>query len=84
MNMSPAMAARALQQGGGSVGMVAQASQQGAGGNSQGVSANTSPNANNKRRRTSVKAEPDGDGPPEVNGTKVKQSPRVGKRQKPQ
>ena len=83
MNMSPAMQARALQQGAGGVTMVTQASQQGNGNGSQGVSANASPN-HGKRRRASVKAEPDGDGPPEVNGVKVKASPKPGgKRQKP-
>ena len=85
IHMSPAMQQRALQQGAGGVAMVAQASQQGAGHGSQAVSASTSPNAtNNRKRRASVKAEPDGDGPPEVNGTKVKASPQVRKRQKPQ
>jgi hypothetical protein len=40
------------------------------------ASVNTSPNMNNKRRRSTVKMDmDDGDG---MNGTKVKQSPRVG------
>lgn len=71
MNMSPAMQAHGLQQG----------NQAG----SQGASANTSPQVTNKRRKPSgVKAEMDGDNAtPESNGPKVKQSPRVGKRQKP-
>lgn len=67
MNMSPAMHAHALQQSG----------------SSQGVSANTSPNVTNKRRRASqVKMEADGD-TPEANGPRVKQSPRVPKKAKP-
>lgn len=49
---------------------------------SSGPSANTSPNASNKRRRPSVKDEVD----VQVNGnpskTAVKPSPRIGKRQK--
>ncbi len=76
------------------VAMVAQQSQQGTNtSGSQGTSANTSPNATNKRRRPStVKVEGDdggGGGGTEVNGTgpggggKVKPSPRIGgKRQK--
>ena len=69
MNMSPAMQAHGLQNAAGS----------------QGPSANASPNVSNKRRRASgVKIEGDGDNAaPEPNGPKVKQSPRVGKRQKP-
>jgi len=72
--------------------MVAQQSQQGTNtSGSQGTSANTSPNATNKRRRPSaVKVEvDDGGGGTEINGTgpgggnKVKPSPRIGgKRQK--
>lgn len=72
--------------------MVATQSQQGtniSGGNSQGTSANASPNFTNKRRRASaVKVEGE-DGGVEVNGTgpaganKVKASPRNNvKRQK--
>lgn len=64
-------------------GMQLQQSQQGT--SSSGPSANTSPNASNKRRRPStVKAEEEG----QVNGvqpsgkTAVKPSPRIGKRQK--
>ncbi len=62
-------------------GMQLQQSQHGT--SSSGPSANTSPNASNKRRRPSaVKAEDDG----QVNGnqakTTVKPSPRIGKRQK--
>ena len=62
-------------------GMQLQQSQHGT--SSSGPSANTSPNASNKRRRPSaVKAEEEN----QVNGTQtkatVKQSPRVGKRQK--
>lgn len=80
---------------GAGVAMVAQQSQQGTNtSGSQGTSANTSPNATNKRRRPStVKVEGDegggGGGGTEVNGTgpgggsKVKPSPRIGgKRQK--
>jgi hypothetical protein len=65
-------------------GMQLQQSHQGTGTNSSGPSANTSPNASNKRRRPSaVKAEEDG----QVNGTQsknpVRPSPRIGgKRQK--
>ena len=95
MNMSPAMQNHALQnhmvQGQmppTSIGMVAQQSQQGTNTStgSQATSANTSPNATNKRRRASaVKLEGQEavDGP-EINGTgaKVKASPRVNKRQK--
>ncbi|KMP05343.1 hypothetical protein CIRG_05024 [Coccidioides immitis RMSCC 2394] len=75
----------------GPVAMVAQQSQQGTNtSGSQGTSANTSPNVNNKRRRAStIKMEADENGTAEVNGTgpnnavKVKASPRVGgKRQK--
>lgn len=63
-------------------GLIAQHSQQGPS-SSAGASANTSPNLNNKRRRSTVKVEGD-DGGGEVNGTgggggpKIKQSPRVG------
>ncbi|EAU38009.1 hypothetical protein ATEG_01252 [Aspergillus terreus NIH2624] len=56
----------------------------------QGHSASASPNVSNKRRRAStVKTEMDEGGGPEVNGAvgqgpkTVKQSPRVGKKQKP-
>ena len=98
MAMSPAVKGHGLPQGGGGPGpappggaaMVPQASQQGSssgggagGGGSQGTSANTSPHVTNKKRRASaVKVEMD-DGP-EMNGTKVKASPRMtgGKRQK--
>ena len=68
-NMSPAMQAHGLQQAA----------------VNQGVSATTSPNVNNKRRRPSGVKQEDGDnGSAEVNGPKVvKQSPRPGKRQKP-
>lgn len=56
--------------------MVAQHSQQGTN-NSATASVNTSPNVNNKRRRSAVK---DGDDVMDVNGAapKVKQSPRPG------
>ncbi len=75
-----------LQQPPTSVGMVAQQSQQGtnnSGTGSQGTSANASPNVNKRRRASAVKTEGD-DGGGEVNGVggKVKQSPRVPKRQK--
>lgn len=83
-----------MQQAPTSVGMVAQASQQGTntsgGTGSQVTSANASPNVQNKRRRpsTMLKVEgEDGGGPVGVNGVtlpeKVKASPKVGvKRQK--
>ena len=68
--------------------LMAQHSQQGTS-SSQGTSVSTSPNVQNKRRRPSgVKAESDeGGGVTEANGitgggSKVKASPRVGKRQK--
>jgi hypothetical protein len=70
----------------GPVAMVHQHSQQGSNlSGSQGASANTSPNATNKRRRPSgIKLEEDGGG--EINGAvgnKVRPSPRIGgKRQK--
>ena len=88
LNMSPALQNHMVPPT--SVGMVAQASQQGtntsAGTGSQGTSANTSPNMTNKRRRPSgVKIEgEDGGGDGGVNGvgSKVKASPRVTKRQK--
>ncbi len=75
-----------LQQPPTSVGMVAQQSQQGtnnSGTGSQGTSANASPNVNKRRRASAVKTEGD-EGGGEVNGigVKVKQSPRVPKRQK--
>lgn len=54
-------------------GMVAQHSQQGTSSTMSGASANTSPNVNNKRRRSTVKVEGD-----EGGGEKVKASPRVG------
>lgn len=88
---SPAQHQNNLPPGAG-VAMVAQQSQQGTNtSGSQGTSANTSPNATNKRRRPStVKVEvDDGGGSAEVNGTgpggghKVKPSPSMGaKRQK--
>ena len=62
--------------------MVPQHSQQGT--NSSGPSANTSPNVNNKRRRSTVKMEGDeggGDGAP--GAQRVKPSPRMGKKGKP-
>lgn len=69
MSMSPAMQVHVLQQGVGGSGV---------------PSANTSPNAPNKRRRTSqVKMELDVESSSDINGAKVKQSPRVGKRAKP-
>ena len=69
-----------------SVSMVAQQSQQGtnnSGTGSQGTSANASPNVNKRRRASAVKIEGD-EGGGEVNGVvgKVKQSPRVPKKQK--
>ena len=75
-----------LQQPPTSVGMVAQQSQQGtnnSGTGSQGTSANASPNVNKRRRASAIKTEGD-EGGGEVNGVggKVKQSPRVPKRQK--
>ena len=88
---SPAQNSNHIPPGAG-VAMVAQQSQQGTNtSGSQGTSANTSPNATNKRRRPSaVKVEADdggGAGGTEVNGTgpgggsKVKPSPRI-KRQR--
>ncbi len=65
---------------------VAMASQQSQQGSSSGVSATTSPNVNNKRRRPSLKEEEgqsNGTGPGIGSGNKVKPSPRIGgKRQK--
>lgn len=69
-------------------GMSLQQSQQGS---SSGVSTNTSPNVNNKRRRPSLKEEEgvqvNGTGTPNQGaganaGNKIKPSPRIGKRQK--
>ena len=69
MSMSPAMQAHTLQQGIGGSGA---------------PSANTSPNARGKRRRASqVKMELDAESSSDINGGKVQQSPRVGKRAKP-
>jgi len=59
--------------------MMPQHSQQGT--NSSAASANTSPQVNNKRRRSTVKMEGD-DGGAEV-GHKVKPSPRMPKKPKP-
>ena len=75
-----------MQQPATGVSMVAQQSQQGtnnSGTGSQGTSANASPNVNKRRRASAVKTEGD-EGGGEVNGItgKVKQSPRVTKRQK--
>lgn len=75
---------------GGSVPMAPQQSQPGTNtSGSQGTSANTSPNVNNKRRRSTVKLEDESSATADVNGSnapptsKVKASPRVGgKRQK--
>lgn len=58
--------------------MMPQHSQQGT--NSSAASANTSPNVNNKRRRSTVKLEGDEEGP---NATRVKPSPRNPKKGKP-
>ena len=59
--------------------MMPQHSQQGT--NSSAASANTSPQVNNKRRRSTVKLEAEeGDG---GGGQKVKPSPRMGKKNKP-
>ena len=70
MNMSPAMQAHGLQQGNAT--------------GSQGASASASPSVSNKRRRASgVKVEDGDNAAPESEGTKVKPSPRVNKRQKP-
>lgn len=65
--------------------MVPQHSQQGT--NSSAASANTSPNMNNKRRRSTVKLEgEDGaiiaDGPP-ANQARIRPSPRMNKKSKP-
>lgn len=64
--------------------MVPQHSQQGT--NSSAASANTSPNVNNKRRRSTVKDEDLG-GPPDAgpgpNQQRVKPSPRMTKKAKP-
>lgn len=57
--------------------MMLQHSQQGT--NSSTVSADTSPQVNNKRRRSTVKMEEDGGG----GEGKVKPSPRIGKKVKP-
>ena len=93
LHMSPAMQQnhmgnpnQMLQQPPTSVSMVAQQSQQGtnnSGTGSQGTSANASPNVNKRRRASAVKTEGD-EGGGEVNGiiAKVKQSPRVPKKQK--
>lgn len=60
--------------------MMPQHSQQGT--NSSAASANTSPNTNNKRRRSTVKLEDDGpDG--QNAGQRVKPSPRMNKKSKP-
>lgn len=59
-------------------GMVPQHSQQGT--NSSAASANTSPNVNNKRRRSTVKVEGDDAG---EGGNRVKPSPRMPKKAKP-
>ena len=71
----------------GPVAMVHQQSQQGSNmSGSQGTSANTSPNVTNKRRRPSAVKQEGEEGGADLNGitnSKVKQSPRVGKRQKP-
>lgn len=58
--------------------MVPQHSQQGT--NSSAASANTSPNVNNKRRRSTVKDE---DSAPDGAGPRVKPSPRMTKKAKP-
>nr|POE96422.1 transcriptional activator ptab [Quercus suber] len=60
--------------------MMAQASQQGT--NSSAASVNTSPQVNNKRRRSTVKLEDDNPGGPE-SGNRVKPSPRLNKKSKP-
>lgn len=69
----------------GPVAMVHQQSQQGSNmSGSQGTSANTSPATNKRRRASAVKAEVD-EASGDINGinaSKVKASPRVGKRQK--
>jgi hypothetical protein len=77
-NMSPAVNPHNVQNHpAAGVAMMAQASQQGSAG-SQGTSANTSPNVSNKRRRPSgVKAEDEMAGI-EMNGAKVKPSPKIG------
>lgn len=59
--------------------MMPQHSQQGT--NSSAASANTSPQVNNKRRRSTVKME--GDDPGVDGGHKVKPSPRMPKKPKP-
>lgn len=66
--------------------MVPQHSQQGT--NSSAASANTSPQVNNKRRRSTVKLEGEsGEGGPgdggQAGGQRVKPSPRMGKKNKP-
>ena len=62
--------------------MVPQHSQQGT--NSSAASANTSPNVNNKRRRSTVKMEGDeGGGDSSQGANRVKPSPRMGKKAKP-
>lgn len=62
--------------------MVPQHSQQGT--NSSAASTNTSPNVNNKRRRSTVKMEGDeGGGEANTAANRVKPSPRMGKKGKP-
>ena len=62
--------------------MMPQHSQQGT--NSSAASANTSPNVNNKRRRSTVKMEGDeGGGDGSHGANRVKPSPRMGKKAKP-
>ena len=62
--------------------MMPQHSQQGT--NSSAASANTSPNVNNKRRRSTVKMEGDeGGGDGNQGANRVKPSPRMGKKAKP-
>ena len=62
--------------------MLPQHSQQGT--NSSAASANTSPNVNNKRRRSTVKLEgDDGGADGSQGGTRVKPSPRMPKKAKP-
>jgi hypothetical protein len=64
--------------------MMPQHSQQGT--NSSAASTNTSPNVNNKRRRSTVKMEGDeggGEGGPAAGANRVKPSPRMTKKNKP-
>lgn len=61
--------------------MIPQHSQQGT--NSSAASANTSPNVNNKRRRSTVKMEGDDGGGEGGPAPRVKPSPRIGKKGKP-